>query len=119
MEAKLLSYVNRIKTPLILAGIVVFILYFLYRQILSMPVFSNIGSAPTFILLQNIVDKVFWLSVIAIVLGVLSYLISLFLKNRVRESDSRLNLIDASVDPKLSLYSPIEDKVDTTPEDEK
>ncbi len=72
--AKLFAVADRVKTPLALAGTVVIALYLIYRQVLSLSIFSNIGSQPTFLVIQSIIDKLFWLAILALVLGVGSYL---------------------------------------------
>jgi ABC-type arginine/histidine transport system permease subunit len=80
--AKLFALADRIKTPLALAGAVVVALYLIYRQVLSLGIFSTLGSQPTFLVVQSIIDKLFWLAVLALVLGVCSYLAVAFRGNR-------------------------------------
>jgi hypothetical protein len=81
---KALKIANKVKTPLSLAGITIIVLYAIYRQILSLDIFENIGQDSTFILLQNILDKLFWLALISILLGVFSYLVTIILNRKLR-----------------------------------
>jgi hypothetical protein len=107
---KALKIANKVKTPLSLAGITIIVLYAIYRQILSLDIFENIGQDSTFILLQNILDKLFWLALISILLGVFSYLVTIILNRKLRSHSSRVTLIDASLDPKDSPYVQIEEE---------
>lgn len=72
--ARLAAVVGAIRTPLALAGLIAIVLYVIYQQVLALPVFENIGANPTFLLLQNVIDKLFWLAIVALVLGVGSYI---------------------------------------------
>jgi hypothetical protein len=90
--AKLFALADRIKTPLALAGAIVVALYLLYRQVLSLGIFSTLGSQPTFLVLQSIINKLFWLAVLALVLGVSSYLAVAFRGNRGQPEKDALKL---------------------------
>ena len=73
--AKIATVLDRIKTPLTLGGLVVMILYGLYSEILKLPGLK--GALPpdsAFQLLQEIIKYLFWLAILAVVLGVGSYL---------------------------------------------
>jgi len=72
----LLSVTSKVGTPLALAGIIVIVLYALYKQVLALKLFVPIGVGPTARLLQNVLNKLFWLALIALVLGVASYLLT-------------------------------------------
>lgn len=73
--AKVATVLNRVKTPLTLGGLVVLILYGLYSQILNLPGFRTaLSSLAVAQLLQEIIKYLFWLAILAVVLGVGSYL---------------------------------------------
>lgn len=111
---KLLSIASSLKTPFALAALVVAILYLIYRQVLSLGVFSNIGADPTFHLLQNVLDKLFWLALVAIILSLLSYIVTIVLRHKTPSRSSRVVLINASLDPRDSPYEQsVEDGVKT------
>lgn len=101
---KLLGVANKVKTPVALSAMVVLVLYAIYRQVLNLKVFSNIGSDPTFRLLQNVIDKMFWLALSALLLGVISYIVTFIFKKRMLVSRSAVTIIDASLDHKDSAY---------------
>lgn len=101
---KLMGIASKVKTPLTLSGIVVIVLYAIYRQVLSLDVFENVGANSTFVLLQNVLDRLFWLAQIAIILGVVSYLTTFILSRKTPPSSSNVSLIDASLDPHDSPY---------------
>src|SRR5438876_3472737 len=92
---KLFEVAQRIKTPLALAGAVLIVFYLIIKQLLSLNVFSNIGSEATADLLRGLVSKLFWLSIITICLGVVSYLIALILSHQIRARESKVELVDA------------------------
>ena len=68
----LLKLALKIRTPLALAGLVIIIFYAIYKEVLSLNIFANVGGNSTFLIIENIIDKVFWLTVLALVLGVIS-----------------------------------------------
>jgi hypothetical protein len=104
ISEKLFVLAGKVKTPLVLAGLVVSVLYGIYKQILSLDVFENVGSNSTFIILQNMLEKVFWLALISIVLGVASYLTTFILGRKQPNLKSNVSLLDASLDPHNSTY---------------
>ncbi len=101
---KILGVAAKIKTPLTLSGMIVSILYLLYKQILSLDIFENVGAISTFAIIQNILDRLFWLAILAMILGVASYLTTFIVNRRASNSSSNVSLIDASLDPKDSPY---------------
>lgn len=103
----ILTVANKVKTPLALSGLVIVVLYLIFKQILSLNVFSNIDSSSTFILLQNILGKVFWLAVITIVLGIGSYILSTVLSHKVASRSSNVELVDARISPEQDTYEEI------------
>jgi hypothetical protein len=70
------SVIARVRTPLTLAGLVVIVLYALYKQILGMDIFAKVGEDQTFILVNHVLLYLFILAVIAVVLGAVGYLFS-------------------------------------------
>jgi hypothetical protein len=73
--AKIAAVLSRVKTPLTLGGLVVVVLYGLYSQILKLPGFAAaLPSGAAAQLLQDIIKYLFWLAILAVVLGVGSYL---------------------------------------------
>ena len=73
--SKVATILERIKTPLTLGGLVVVVLYGLYSQILKLPGFAAaFPSGAAAQLLQDIIKYLFWLAILAVVLGVGSYL---------------------------------------------
>ena len=65
----LLSVASKVGTPLALSGIIIIVLYALYKQVLALKLFAPIGAGPTSRLLQNVLNKLFWLALIALILG--------------------------------------------------
>jgi hypothetical protein len=100
----LLKLAVKIRTPLALAGLVIVIFYAIYKEVLSLNIFANVGGNSTFLIIENIIDKVFWLAMVALVLGVISYLVPYFLSYRNKSLSSNVSLIDASLDQHNSPY---------------
>lgn len=50
-----------------LGGIAVIVLLYLFRQILKLNVFGNVGRAGTLSVINNIINKVFWVTIVALV----------------------------------------------------
>lgn len=71
---KIGSVLDRVKTPLTLGGLVILVLYGIYSQILKLGIFPQLPAASAFTLLQTIVSYLFWLAIVALILGVGSYL---------------------------------------------
>src|SRR5713101_6238226 len=100
----LLKLALKIRTPLALAGFVIIIFYAIYKEVLSLNIFANVGGNSTFLIIENIIDKVFWLAVLALVLGVISYLFTYLLSYKSKSLSSNVSLIDASLDRHSSAY---------------
>ena len=113
--SELIRIASKVKTPLMLSGIVIIVLYAIYRQVLSLDVFENLGRNYTFILLQYVLNRIFWLAIIAMILGVISYIITFILElnNRTSSNLSDVSLIDSSFDP-ISNVSLIDASFDPT-----
>jgi hypothetical protein len=101
---RLFQVASRIKTPLALAGGSLVLLYAVYHQVLALPVFSQVGAQPTFVLLQGVLNKMFWFALVALILGVGSYIFTAVLKQKLQNNRSSVALIDASLDPHDSAY---------------
>jgi len=77
---KLATIFTKIRTPLSLAGLVILVLYAVYRQILSLKIFPTLSETSASVLLNGLVTGLFWLALVAIVLGVVSHFLSVFFK---------------------------------------
>ncbi|SRR6266567_4151299 len=102
----LINLAAKVRTPLSLAGLIIVVLFLIYRQLLSLNIFENVGSNATFLILEDILNKLFWLAIVALVLGIASYLTTSILthKNQAQTRTSHVELIDASLDPHDSPY---------------
>jgi len=50
-----------------LGGIALIVLLYLFRQILKLGIFKNIGSKGTLLTINNIINKVFWVTIVALI----------------------------------------------------
>src|SRR5438128_1542812 len=84
----LLSVASKVGTPLALAGIIVIVLYALYKQVLALKLFAPIEAGPTARLLENVLNKLFWLALLALILGVASYIVTALFPHSTSTSSS-------------------------------
>jgi hypothetical protein len=75
MEAKLIEIAAKIGTPLALAGLTVAVLFLVYRAIIKSGLLSTVHASHTFKILNRVLTYVFVLALVAIALGVASYLV--------------------------------------------
>lgn len=69
---KLARLLVRIRTPLSLAGLAFVVLYLIYRQVLGLDVFARLDQEATFRILNQVIGSLFWLAMVALILGVLA-----------------------------------------------
>jgi len=72
---KLGGVLKGVRTPLSLGGLTVVVLCVIYNRILGLGIFSTISGSQTTRLVSTMVTYVFWLAIVAVVLGVIGYLI--------------------------------------------
>lgn len=101
---ELIKMALKVKTPLALAGLVIVIFYAIYREILSLNIFGNIGDNSTFLIVEDMIDKVFWLAMVALVLGTIGFLFTFAIEHKNKPVSSNVSLIDASLDTQDSPY---------------
>ena len=89
---KIGNVLDRVKTPLTLGGLVILVLYGIYSQILKLGIFPQLPAASAFTLLQAIVRYLFWLALVALILGVGSYLAVHFVTKLKPAGQSRRRL---------------------------
>jgi len=77
-------------------------MYAVYLRVLKLRVFQPVGSKGTLSILHSILGKLFWLAVITLILGLGSYLVSLYVHKQPAKLESSTRLIDARVDPNLT-----------------
>jgi hypothetical protein len=87
---KFFQVVSRIKTPLVLSGVVVVALYGIYKTVLALDVFEKVGGESTYRLLDSVLSKIFWLAMVSIVLGVGSYLVTMYWQKSKTEPNPAL-----------------------------
>jgi predicted nucleic acid-binding protein len=85
------SIVSKIRGPSSLAGVAILALYAIYDRILSLGIFPELSEPSTAYLLTRIVDTLFWLALLAILLGATSHLASLILRHiSTKQGDMKL-----------------------------
>lgn len=79
---KILKLIPTIRRPVALAGLVIVVLYGIYKLILTLPIFSRINDVQTFALIDRIALYLFILALVAIVLSIFAYLGVHFIKQK-------------------------------------
>jgi hypothetical protein len=77
--AQVLEIATRISTPLALAGFIAAVLFLLFRQILSLDIFPKLTKALSENLLLLLINRLFALSITAMVLGFMGFALSILL----------------------------------------
>lgn len=85
-----------VRSPLSLAGLVLFLAFALVRTVLALNVFSNIGGDNTYRLLEMLFRGLFILGILSLVLAGLGYLADRLIKQRDNRR-SKLRLVDTVV----------------------
>jgi hypothetical protein len=85
-----------VRSPLSLAGLVLFLAFVLVRTVLALNVFSNIGGDNTYRLLDMLFRGLFVLAILSLVLAGLGYLADRLIKRKDNRR-SKLHLVDAVV----------------------
>lgn len=92
-DNKLFEIASKVNKPLSLAAMTVVALYLIYKTILGLEIFGPLTEGTTFALISSIADKLFYLALVALVLGVIAYVFVQFL-HRPSISTSTQTMID-------------------------
>src|SRR5438477_11076824 len=74
-----------------LAGIALIVLLYLFRQLLKLDIFKNVGSKGTLVIVSNIINKVFWVTILALVAWLA---VALFGKTTTGSGNSPENVVN-------------------------
>lgn len=85
MNKKLFQIATQIRTPLSLVALTIIALYLIFKSVLGLGVFANLGPTDTQVLLNSIVSKAFIIALVALPLGLVAYL-STSLRGHRRQS---------------------------------
>ncbi|MFL6449921.1 MAG: hypothetical protein ACJ746_19885 [Bryobacteraceae bacterium] len=99
---KVVAVLAQIRTPLTIAGLSFLILYALYDRILKLRIFEPVGKKGTLLVIHAILHRLFWLAIIALALGVISYITALVAERHPPALQSSTRLIATRLDPTLS-----------------
>ena len=73
--SKVSGVLRGVRTPLSLGGLAVIVLCVVYNRILGLGIFPTVNQSQASQLLTVMVGYVFWLALVAVVLGIAGYLI--------------------------------------------
>jgi hypothetical protein len=83
--AKAGALLEKIRTPLALGGLTVLVLFFLYDKILDLKIFPKLEGIYAYGLIKTLLNNVFWLALLAVLLGGVSYLLQFLSRGRPAE----------------------------------
>ena len=72
---KIAGALGVVRTPLSLGGLAVLVLCLVYNKILGLGIFPTLKDSQAAQILNSMIGYVFWLAVVAVVLGIAGYLI--------------------------------------------
>ena len=78
---RLFEIASKVSTPLALGGIVVVVLFLIYRAILRLKIFTKVTKTDTFKLINSLIIYLFILAVVAVVLAAISYVLVHYIQN--------------------------------------
>jgi hypothetical protein len=84
--SRLAAIANRVKTPIALAALALILLYLVLRQVLGLDLFSRVSADETSRLLKLIIDSLFWLCMVAVILGVFAFILPIMLPARLKSN---------------------------------
>src|SRR5437867_2779648 len=102
MRESFTSILEQIRGPLSIVALSFLVLYEIYLRVLKLRVFQPIGPKRTLSMLTTVLSRLFWLAVIALVLGLGSYIASLYINRQPAKLTSSARLLDARVDQTLT-----------------
>ncbi|MEW6235609.1 MAG: SUMF1/EgtB/PvdO family nonheme iron enzyme [Candidatus Omnitrophota bacterium] len=98
---KILEIASNISTPLGIAGIIACFLSFIIKIIISKPIFPKLSRTGAFDTFKLSIDRLFYLSIIAVVLGFLGYALKLYF---VEAPKSKSEIVFSELKEKLGIF---------------
>jgi hypothetical protein len=108
---EILTQMPSIRNPISLAALVVMVLYGIYKLVLSLPVFAEIGGERTFQLLDRVIFYIFILALTAVILSISRSLILAWInapKNNTYNIGGSAVSVQQFVNPSLSLEQQVQ-----------
>src|SRR5438046_2637161 len=104
---------EQIRTPLSVSALAFLILYAIYRQLFKLNIFAPVGRKGTLTVVNTVLGRLFWLALIALILGVGGYAFSLYIARATGDLKSAPHLLDARPDPALAadLYDVLDGRL--------
>lgn len=74
--SEIFEIASNVSTPIGLAGITIVSLYFIFRLVLKLDIFPKLTRTLTQEIILSIINKIFWLSMVATILGFVGYIVT-------------------------------------------
>lgn len=109
---KIIEIASNVSTPIALSGLIAAFLFFIFRKILGMNIFSKISQNNSFKILQLIINKIFIVSIVAMILGFFGYILPFLLAiNSVQDTasikrDNQLLVKYGRFEPMPTFFTP-------------
>lgn len=75
--SQIIDLASRVSTPLALSGLVTAFVFLIFRQIIARNIFPKLSTAITGTIIQDIINKLFRLALVAMILGFFGYIVSI------------------------------------------
>jgi len=95
---RIFEVASRISTPLALAGLLAAIFFFVVRQLIAKNIFPVLTKQISGDLLKLIIDRLFILSLVAVVLGFAGFVLTVDHKERVTTAPQQAPVIQTATD---------------------
>lgn len=84
----LFDIASKVSTPLALSGVVIAVLFYIYKQIIKKDIFPKLSEYLAGTIIQSIINKLFILSLVAVGLGFIGYVVTILVPETKLPSDS-------------------------------
>lgn len=96
---ELISLIVKVKTFIGLSALIYVILYLIFKQILSLDIFTTLESKETFSILYSVIDKIFIIAIITIIVTAIMYIISkYFPNNKTVSKKPKIEVVSVTVE---------------------
>jgi hypothetical protein len=93
MEERLFNIAARIVKPISLVSLIVIVVYLLYKLILGLDIFSDLAEDSSLLVITSIIDKVFYLALVTLILGIVAYLFTKFIDRSENTKPNQISII--------------------------
>lgn len=84
---KIFNALSTYRKPMSIVALVIVVLLFILKKVLSLPIFASLSEGNTFLILDKIITWIFYFALIIALLGFSTYLIKFIINSKTKNSD--------------------------------